>query len=233
MMEFSILGGGWVTASGFGQMSSGINLHVETGEPMIPKAKDIFSQPMLRYGRFDRYTKLGVAAIALALRDAGLDHFTEKQPVGIVLSSRYECLESDIEYYKTTRDEDGSLSSPNLFSYTLPGIVIGESAIHFKLSGPTFTMGEDESKGLGMAALNAAATLINSGVCRTMVAGWLDYPPELPANVTRSNVQKGAVFVVLSSGNNGRRLVNVSDQNQLLINNREISQITELFNADY
>ena len=197
-MELTILGGGWVTAAGYGLLSEVKGDLFMPGEPMIPPAKAIFAQPLVRYGRFDDYTRLGCAAIALALKDAHLEEATEKRPLGVVVSTIYECFESDIAYHQTTIEEDGLYASPNLFSYTLPGIVIGEAAIHFKLTGPTFTVG-DTFSGKGYNSLLSAADLIRSGSCHTVVAGWLDSPNRLlERKAEDDDGLRGALFVVLS-----------------------------------
>lgn len=232
MFNPTIVGGGWVTAAGFGQMNIGGKPQVVGGEPVLPKAKEIFTQPLNRYGRFDNYTKLGVAAIALALRDSALDEVSEKRNIGVVLSTGYECLGSDIEFYKSTLEEDGFYSSPNLFSYTLPGIVIGESAIHFKLTGPTFTLGENKEKGLGLTALETAIDLLQDGQCETIVVGWLDYPPLFTGTTQSDSASlKGAVFVVLSSDDSNRIQKKISYQNEIITieQEKEISSILELF----
>ena len=197
--KINILGGGWVTVSGFGRLSEKQNFKLSEGRTQIPKAKEIFSEPLSRYGRFDQYTKLGCAAIALALKDAALHESIEKRPVGVIVSTVYECFESDLAFYQTSLEEDGFFSSPNLFSYTLPGIVIGESAIYFKLTGPTFTVGDYlEQKGLN--ALVTGLNLLNSGACDTVVAGWLDGPNELLSNFEPEDDQnRGAIFFVLSA----------------------------------
>lgn len=195
----NILGGGWVTDSGFGRLSEKQNFELTSGLPQIPKAKEIFSEPLTRYGRFDQYTKLGCAAIALALKDAGLDEANEKRPIGVIVSTVYECFESDLAFYETTKEEDGFFSSPNLFSYTLPGIVIGESAIYFKLTGPTFTVGDTLNQ-KGRNALITGLNLLISDACDTVVAGWLDGPNEMLTKLENGDdQQRGAVFFVLSS----------------------------------
>ena len=198
----NILGGGWVTTSGFGKLSEKQNFDLTSGLPQIPKAKEIFSEPLTRYGRFDQYTKLGCVAIALALKDAGLDESVEKRPIGVVVSTVYECFESDLAFYETTKEEDGFFSSPNLFSYTLPGIVIGESAIYFKLTGPTFTVGDTLNQ-KGRKALITGLDILNSGACDTVVTGWLDGPNEIFTKFENGdNQQRGAVFFVLSTKEN-------------------------------
>jgi 3-oxoacyl-[acyl-carrier-protein] synthase II len=145
-----------------------------------------------RYGRFDDYTRIGCAAIAMALRDADLEH--EEGKTGIVVSTGYECMQTDMAFYETTLEEDGVFSSPNLFSYTLPGIVLGESAILFKLTGPGFTLGQPEGD-LGLNALITSMELLEAGQAVFMAAGWLDAPPD-HANRTE-DAACGAVFAVL------------------------------------
>lgn len=228
--KINILGGGWVTASGFGKHSKNQNFRITEGKPQIPKAKDIFLEPLNRYGRFDQYTKLGCAAIALALNDANLDEASEKRPIGVVVSTIYECFESDLAFYETSLEDDGFFSSPNLFSYTLPGIVIGESAIHFKLTGPTFTVGDSlEHKGLN--ALVAGLNLLYSGSCDTVVAGWLDGPNELFTNFEKGdNQHRGSLFFVLSTKENNRKNEKIYLKNgrPFIASGRGITSILEL-----
>jgi 3-oxoacyl-(acyl-carrier-protein) synthase len=192
------------------------------GDPVIPKGKEIFERPLSRYGRFDRYTKMGSAAVALALRDAGLDRATHKRNVGIVSSSVFECSETDDAYHATTLDGGGALASPNLFSYTLPGIVHGECAVHFLLAGPTIAVGEPPPAASqpfrpGLPALLTAARLMEAGKAEIMLAGWIESPPA-PAQEekkdsdgaagrdmatrpdgTASPLPAGALFVVLET----------------------------------
>jgi len=194
-MNLWVTGGGVVTAQGYGRLSEGKPLALTPGEPVIPPAREIFSEPLARYGRFDTYTKMGAAAVALALRDAGLAEASEKRPIGIVAASRHESMSTDMAYYETTRLQDGVFSSPNLFSYTLPGIFMGECAVHFKLTGPTVCVGAEGSGGL--EAVRCAALLMADGGADVMVAGWLDAPPEIPE--VAPGAVAGACFVVLQT----------------------------------
>ena len=194
-MKIHVIGGGFVTAAGYGARSGQQPPVLVTGIPPIPKGKEIFSTPLTRYGRFDRYTKLGCAGIALAVRDAGLDTAQEKRAVGIVVSTAYESYSSDLAFYQTTLEANGAFASPNLFSYTLPGIVLGEMAIHFKMTGPTIITGEADDGGPGLTALRTAAEILQTGLCHTVVAGWLDSPPEL---LSKKESLFGSVFCVLT-----------------------------------
>ena len=226
----NILGGGWITASGYGTLSEKQRFKLTAGDPQIPKANEVFVTPLSRYGRFDKYTKIGCAAIALALRDAAIDKAETKRPVGVIVSTVYECFESDLAYYETSLEDDGFLSSPNLFSYTLPGIVIGETAIHFKLTGPTFTVG-DTIQQKGFNALLSGMDMITSGACDTIVAGWLDGPNERLSNfISTDDHQRGAIFIVLSklpqNKNNGKLFL---DKGRLIFSNGlEVKSILDL-----
>lgn len=226
-MKAWITGGGYVTAAGFGTLSENAQPQIVPGEPQIPKGKEIFKSPLLRYGRFDHYTKLGCAGIALAVRDAGLDETQEKRPIGIVLSTEYESYASDLEYYQTTLEENGAYTSPNLFSYTLPGIVLGEMAIHFKMTGPTIIIGEADGKGRGWAALDVAIDLLESGQCDTIITGWLDSPP---LAIAQPDSVQGSVFVALTT-QDSKSKNSINKENRLLVNEtgHEITSVLNLF----
>jgi 3-oxoacyl-(acyl-carrier-protein) synthase len=163
----------------------------------LPPSKEVFPRPHKRYGRFDTYTKLGCAAIALTLKDAGVNECEEEfDGSGIVVSSFYEAMEIDKIYYETTIDDGGTLASPNLFSYTLPVAVLGECSALFKLMGPTFCVGE--SGGLGINALKSAAMVMAAGKTTRMLAGWIDsVPGGLPKD--DGHIHSGAIFVLLDT----------------------------------
>jgi len=228
MTEVNITGGGFVTAHGFGTLSANDELILEPGVAKAPKGKEIFKTPLLRYGRFDRYTKLGCAGIALAVRDAGLDEATEKRPIGIILSTEYECYVSDLDYYQTTLEEKGAYTSPNLFSYTLPGIVLGEMAIHFKMTGPTLITGESSTQQRGKPAIDSALDILQAGLCGTVISGWLDSPPEAIAG---KEARYGAVFVVLSLNSDKKKLTTIYKETGKIKSGsgQEISSVLDLF----
>ncbi len=183
-VNLKILGGSWINASGFAQLNQATSFEYQPGEPVLPPARGLFNPPLTRYGRFDRYTKTGIAAMALALKDAGLETYEDKRNIGVVLSTKWESFETDLTYYETTLADGGIASSPNLFSYTLPNVVIGECAAYYKLMGPTFTVGS-----CFLPALDAMI----AGLTDTMVIGWLDSDPMGDHN--------GALFVLVKRAN--------------------------------
>jgi 3-oxoacyl-[acyl-carrier-protein] synthase II len=199
IMVLNVIGGGWVTAVSYGRMTDGTRPILAAGDPVIPPAESIYTRPPIRYRRFDDYSRIGCAAIALALRDAGLDRAESPSPIGIIAATRYGCFDTDLAYYATTKEDQGAFASPNLFSFTLPGIVLGEAAIHFRLTGPTFTVGDIVGR-RGCTALGVAGDLLSSGTCRTIVAGWLEAAVHRGfGNSGDAEEPQGAVFLVLST----------------------------------
>jgi 3-oxoacyl-[acyl-carrier-protein] synthase II len=198
-MVLNVIGGGWVTAVSYGRMTDETRPVLAAGDPVIPPVESIYTSPPVRYRRFDDYSRIGCAAIALALIDAGLDRAESLRPIGIIAATRFGCFDTDLAYYATAKEDQGVFASPNLFSFTLPGIVLGEAAIHFRLTGPTFTVGDIVGK-RGCTALGVAGDLLSSGTCPTIVAGWLDAADRrLMGKSADDDEPQGAIFVVLST----------------------------------
>jgi len=146
-----------------------------TSGPIPPVSREeVFPEPNLRFGRLPQYSRVGLAAVAFALRDAGMEHWKSKRPAGIVASTRTGCLATDIEYYDTVLPGGGGLPSPSLFSSTLPTCFLGEAAIQFGLTGPTFIV--NDAAGDGMSGVRMALENLSWGECGTMLAGHIDLP---------------------------------------------------------
>jgi len=138
--------------------------------------EDVFPEPNLRFGRLPQYSRVGLAAVAFALRDAGMEHWETKRSAVIVASTRAGCLATDIEYYDTVLPEGGGVPSPNLFSSTLPPCFLGEAAIQFGLTGPTLVVNDPAEDALG--GVRMALESLSWGECGTMLAGHIDLPAE-------------------------------------------------------
>jgi 3-oxoacyl-(acyl-carrier-protein) synthase len=112
--------------------------HFAQGEGCHSLAKrGIFSQPFKNFGRLDGVSRLTVSAVALALRDAGIEYSPAgKQDIGIIGTSDEGSLKSDTSYFRDFIENGRTLSRANLFIYTLPSSALGEAAIHFGLIGP-------------------------------------------------------------------------------------------------
>lgn len=204
-MDIHVVGGGWITAAGYGRIGDGARPLLAPGAPAVPDADGLYAEPPPRYRRFDSYCRIGCGAIALALRDAGMERADRPRAVGIVASTRYGCFETDLAFQATAAAGNGMEASPILFSYTLPGIALGEAAIQFRLTGPTFTVG-DLPKRRGRRALEIGIDLLAGGVCPVVIAGWLDAESRLlQRRAEDDDGLRGAVFVVLSAGNGPQR----------------------------
>lgn len=197
-MRIAIRGIGWVTVAGMGGGREGTAFAMPGGDLPPIKRRQVFAEPDQRFGRLDPYAKAGLAAITFALRDAGLESWREKRPIGIVAATVCGCLETDLAYYATVVPQGGALASPNLFAYTLPNSFLGEAAIRFGLTGPTFVVADGAAA--GTVALSVACELIAAGECATILAGLCDVPPfGWPAGFGPA-VSPGAIFFFIGTG---------------------------------
>ena len=165
---FVALGGAWVAGNGHGLWGDGRTPSFSEPPANLPNVRELVAVPPSRHGRFDAFTKIGFAVLALALRQAGFAPDGRLRRVGLVMASRRGCLDTDLEFQRGCVP-DASLASPNLFSYTLPGVVLGECAVAFGLTGPTLSVGGD-----GPEAVKVACLLLRDDALEACVAGWLE-----------------------------------------------------------
>ncbi len=201
-MAVVILGLGWVNALGTGM---GGEL-VKTGDlsfsmgaanafPRVT-SKAVFGETRRHFGRLDDYSRNGIAGIAMALGDAGMGAWEKNREIGMVVSTRHGCLATDHDYFGTVMPENGALSSPNLFAYTLPSSFIGEASIHFGLTGPGFVVGEDAPG--EMRGLSAAWDYIADGELDLVLWGICDLGvPEFMGGEEPGKDSSGVLFFLL------------------------------------
>lgn len=194
-MNVYLCGIGWVSGAGFGWGSQG----GDCSFPDLPlpalTRKDVFAEPNQRFGRMSEYAKLGLTALAFALRDAGLESWSAKRAIGTVASTQLGCLATDLEYQQGVMLQGGGLASPNLFAYTLANCFLGDAAILFGLTGSLVAINEARQDNLG--ALRMALEELALGEAETMLAGVCDLP--VPGALAGSiAVKPGALFLVLS-----------------------------------
>ncbi|MEO5356425.1 MAG: hypothetical protein H7844_03895 [Nitrospirae bacterium YQR-1] len=227
-MNIRVSGGGFVTANGFGKLNDTLPLPLKKGTVEMPAVEQLFAKTGMpaRFGRFDSFTKMGFAGAALALDDAG--YRADKGSIcGMIVASFYDTVNTDKAYYETTLEQDGFLSSPNLFSYTLPVIILGECCIVFSITGPAFCVGNERGRE-GLTALKNAVRLIESGKAAQMLVGWVDDPPQ------ETDDPPVSIFVFLEG--------NVGDTDSKIIMhdwgclsnglNTEITSIMDLFKGE-
>lgn len=195
-MSIFISGLGWVTAAGMGAGRDQQSFSMTPARPATIERGDVFDRPYKNFGRMDEYSRLGLAAIAFALRDAGLEESGSQRDIGLVAQTDYGCLWTDIDYYRSVLPERGTMASPNLFAYTLPNCFMGEAAIRFGLTGESYIVNEPPVSGL--TVLQLALDSIAAGESRTMICGRCDLGrPDLLQST--DEVPAGALFFVLES----------------------------------
>ncbi len=189
-----ITGAGWMTAGGAGKGRGDAVFDYKEGVLPDIHGDDFPVNPVFRKGRLDRFSLLGLQAITNTLLDAGLYEWEEKRNIGVIASTVYGCLATDLDYYKTVIDEKGRLPDPNLFTHTLSNIFIGYAAILFGLTGPNYILYDKNNSGL--SALDSAMEHITTGECDIMLAGICDV--ESPQGFTCiDKFRPGAVFIVI------------------------------------
>jgi 3-oxoacyl-[acyl-carrier-protein] synthase II len=204
-----------------------------TQGPIPPVTREeVFPEPNLRFGRLPQYSRVGLAAVAFALRDAGMEHWETKRSAGIVASTRTGCLGTDIEYYNTVLPEGGGLPSPNLFSSTLPTCFLGDAAIQFGLTGPTLVV--NDPAGDALSGVRMALETLSWGECGTMLGGHIDLPPE-PAFPGIRPPYAGGLFMVLEnapdSAAGGYGALDLSEGGAVRHEGVEIADLNELVRA--
>ncbi len=173
-MRAWINGVGWMTPAGCGMGRAGSEQPLCAGQLDIPTRAQVFEEPDKRFGRLDPFSRVGLAAVAFCLRDAGEEHWTEKRPIGIVASSRYGCLGTDVAYLETMLPDGGKLASPNLFAYTLPNCFLGEAALRFGLTGNSLLLNQKDDNGL--CAVRFAMEELSWSGQQGVLAGFCDLP---------------------------------------------------------
>lgn len=198
--KFYNLGSGWLSTIGFGSFGSKPQFSCKDGYFKYPDLQEYIAELPSRFGRFDVYTKIGFGAAVLALKDAGLLQREGKKNIGIVVGSSSGVYDNDLSYFKSTLDVKGAFTSPNLFSYTLPNVALGEIAVFFNFIGPTFCVGNDAER-TGLEAMDVALSLLKSKQCDSILVGWVEVSQYIKNN---KSLPKGAAFALLSLDNTSK-----------------------------
>jgi 3-oxoacyl-[acyl-carrier-protein] synthase II len=200
MLIAAITGIGWVTSASMGCGKDHDQFAMSSGP--LPKiaAAAVFDDPYPAFRRLDEYSRLGLAAIAFALKDAKLDGWVQKRNIGIIASTAYGCLQTDMDYYDSVLRQQGNAASPTLFSYTLPNSFLGEAAIRFGLTGISFVI--SEQRPCGLSGLQLALNHLAADAAEKILCGGCDLgcPPSLREG---AEVARGALFFVVEKSSAG------------------------------
>jgi 3-oxoacyl-[acyl-carrier-protein] synthase II len=188
-MEAFITGIGWVSKESMGYSGCINHFDQNTTLPQI-KRKDILGHPYKHFGRMDNFSKLGFAAIAFALQDAGIKIKPEKNDISMIASTVTGCLETDMDFHKTMLRP---LPSPALFAYTLDSSFLGEASIYFGLTGESFVINEEKTDGI--QGLFMALEIIESGASDIVLCGMCNSDIKINKDSCRNT--PGSLFFVL------------------------------------
>ncbi|WP_224984077.1 beta-ketoacyl synthase N-terminal-like domain-containing protein [Geomonas agri] len=229
-MKAYLNGIGWVTGTGCGMGSQRSDqVFVDLPLPALVR-RDVFAEPNQRFGRMSDYAKLGLSALAFALRDAGLETWSEKRPFGVVAGTRLGCLATDLDYQRTVLLEGGGLASPNLFAYTLANCFLGDAAILFGLTGSLLAVNETESTGLGALAMALDQLALKEEP--VVLAGVCDLAPPEPLAVVAPFLPGAAVLVLAETpGPRCYGCVTVAANGGIACNGTPVDSIAQLIDA--
>jgi 3-oxoacyl-[acyl-carrier-protein] synthase II len=231
-MIFYITGIGWVTAAGIGCGRK--SKHFSMSDGRLPKltSTDVFGKPYKNFGRMDKYSRLGLSAIAFALQDAGLEKWEKKRHIGMIASTVYGCLHTDIDYFNTTIPNGGLMASPNLFAYTLPNCFLGEAAICFGLTGESFVVNDASEPRL--ASLEIALDILACGEVEKILCGICDLGRPLIFS-HGADIPPGALFLVIEKSPKAELPsygeLNLAKNGFIIFNKSKISSLNSLVKA--
>jgi 3-oxoacyl-(acyl-carrier-protein) synthase len=195
-----LLGSGWLSSHGYGFFGSKPLFSSSDGPFQYPKLQDYIRELPGRYGRFDIYTQVCFSAAVLALKDADLLQREGKKNIGIIVGSSSGVYDDDLAFFESTREAGGEFASPNLFSYTLSNVALGEIAVFFNFIGPTFCVGNDPDHP-GLSVIPAALSLLASKQWDCILVGWVEASQHAQSDKLFA---RGAAFAVLSSVKTGK-----------------------------
>jgi 3-oxoacyl-[acyl-carrier-protein] synthase II len=228
-MGAEITGIGWVTAAGMGCGREHQSFGMPQGRLPEINPADMFKKPYPNFRRMDPYSRLGLTATALALIDADLSEWSRLRDIGIIASTFYGCLGTDVDYYKTVIPDRGAHASPALFSYTLANGFLGEAAIRFGLTGINYVI--TEQRPTGLAGLQTALEHISRGDVEKILSGVCDVGcPEVFAEPGK--VPPGAVFFMIEKSF-ARKIssygkLSMNAKGDVIYNASEINDLTTL-----
>ena len=227
-MIAEISGIGWITAKSAGCAKDHELFSMTDGALPAITSQSLFNEFYSPFRRMDEYSKLGLGAISFALKDAGVDEWTETRNVGIIASTTYGCLSTDMDYFDTVISDHGISASPAAFSYTLSSVFLGEAAIRFGLTGTTFIINEELP--LGLESLRLALASISRGEADKMLCGVCNH--NCPRGFEKIDmIPAGALFFVVEptpakAPSYGK--VELKKQGRIISNEKEVNDFNEL-----
>ena len=221
LLNVAVAGGAWITASGIGCIDGGDEFSMPEGVLPELRRELLSSKPEERWGRLDYFSKAGLVAASLALKDAGLDSRISAS-TAVIASTVSGSVDVDHAYFRSVVPQGGLLASPNLFAYTLPNCMVGEISIRYGLTGPTMVVSQTTPD--MMSGMLAGAKLISYGLCEGVIAGYCG--TEACIDYVDTSCKPGAVFLMLEKAEQNSPIT--FDGCDLMYNGRVLSGLIDL-----
>ena len=149
----------------------GVNVFEKNNTTLEEFLASIYKHYQLQYPKYykmDNLCKLGWLAAEILVKDSFQKDHYQPEEVGMVLANANSSLDDDIKYFETTK----GISSPSLFVYTLPNILIGEICIRNTFKGEhTFYIQDVFDTGFIEKQVNY---LLDENILKACLCGWVD-----------------------------------------------------------
>lgn len=132
----------------------------------------------------DRFAKINIAAVQLALEDASLN-VDDLEETGYIMNTTYGPWESTNRYTKELVESGPAFASPRLFPNTVVNSAQGHVSITFKMKGPTSTLA-------GLSAIPYAVSLLTKGEAERVIVAGAD---ELNENIMEAYKELGSPVI--------------------------------------
>jgi len=123
----------------------------------------------VKFHKMDLLCKIGVVLSDALIRELSLDQKEALEEMAVVLNNSTSSLHSDVKHQASV--EEGQ-SSPAIFVYTLPNIVVGEICIKHKIYGENLFLVSDAPATELLS--DYAASLFATGKAKQCMVGWVD-----------------------------------------------------------
>jgi len=135
----------------------------------LRSAYEHFNFGYARWYKMDSLCKLGWLAAELLLTGNETIRAAAPESTGIILANSNSSLDTDLKYAASMKE----MSSPALFVYTLPNIVIGEIGIRHQIKGESafFVAADWDSEQME----KYISGLFRSEVLTACICGWVDW----------------------------------------------------------
>lgn len=134
-------------------------------------SEEVYRMLALDYPKFykmDRLSRTGMLAVHVLLAGLDLRQSFDPYDIGVILANRHASLDADANYLNASRE----MSSPALFVYTLPNILIGEICIRYGFKGHNLFFIEEAFDAGQM--LEQVRTYHRSGMAQAYICGYVD-----------------------------------------------------------